>query len=228
MQCTICGGTGFTSKPVLWPELIDDWQLSTLEAAYVDRQQGEICNGCGANMRSIALSSALLSAFAVGDRLLSAAVVNRRLDSLRILEINEAGTLTPMLRKLSGYVFGAYPQLDMHALPFGAEAFDVVVHSDTLEHVPNPVHALSECRRVLKPGGALCLTVPIIVGRMSRDRHGLRPSYHGRADLAQRDMMVQTEFGADAWTYVMQAGFDNVSMHSVDYPVAIAMCARKV
>ena len=41
-------------------------------------------------------------------------------------------------------------------------SFDLVVHSDTLEHVPDPLRALQECRRVLRPGGALCFTVPTL------------------------------------------------------------------
>src|SRR5208282_3830755 len=42
----------------------------------------------------------------------------------------------------------------------------LVIHSDTLEHVERPVRALEECRRVLAPGGRVCFTVPIIVGRL--------------------------------------------------------------
>jgi len=68
---------------------------------------------------------------------------------LVILEINEAGNLTSTLKQLDGYVFGAYPHLNMHAIPYESGTFDVVIHSDTLEHIQNPVHALKECRRVL-------------------------------------------------------------------------------
>ena len=146
---------------------------------------------------------------------------------LVILEINEAGHLTSTLKQLDGYVFGAYPHLNMHAIPYESGTFDVVIHSDTLEHIQNPVHALRECRRVLRPGGALCFTVPVIVGRLSRDRSGLPKSYHGDPNLPLDDFVVHTEFGADAWVYIMQAGFDNVSIHSVGYPAATAFVARK-
>lgn len=56
MQCGVCGGTSFTSRRVLWQGLIDEWQISRTEAAYVDRQQGETCDSCGSNLRSIALA----------------------------------------------------------------------------------------------------------------------------------------------------------------------------
>jgi ubiquinone/menaquinone biosynthesis C-methylase UbiE len=145
---------------------------------------------------------------------------------LEILEINEAGMLSPMLRNFPRYVFGAYPEVDIHRLPYKDDSFDLVVHSDTLEHVIDPVHALTECRRVLKPGGALCFTVPIVVGRMSRSRAGLPKSRHGASTTTADDFVVQTEFGADAWGYVMEAGFAEVQIHAVEYPAALAFLAR--
>jgi SAM-dependent methyltransferase len=225
-KCSVCGGEHFTSKEVLWRELIDDWQLSDSEAAYVNRQQGEVCAGCGANLRSIALANALRSALNTGANLRD---VPRAVDvsGVSILEINEAGSLTPFLRTFPGYAFGAYPEVDMHAMPYPDGSFDVVVHSDTLEHVEHPVHALAECRRILKPGGALCFTVPVIVGRMSRDRKGLKRSYHGNPSTSGYDFVVQTEFGADVWAYVMEAGFENVQVFAVAYPCATAFVARK-
>ena len=45
-------------------------------------------------------------------------------------------------------------------LPFGGAAFDLVALLDTIEHVPGEARVLSECRRVLRPGGKLLVTVP--------------------------------------------------------------------
>lgn len=45
-------------------------------------------------------------------------------------------------------------------LPFGEEAFDVVLLIDVLEHVADPVAVTKEIRRVLKPGGLVVATVP--------------------------------------------------------------------
>ena len=110
-------------------------------------------------------------------------------------------------------------------LPFAAGAFDIVNHSDTLEHVPNPVAALAECRRVLTATGRLCFTIPVIIGRMSRDRTGLPKSYHGNPATSSDDYVVQSEFGADAWTCVLQAGFRHVAFNTVEYPAALAITA---
>lgn len=226
MQCGVCGGKEFTSYKVLWDELVNEWQLSPTEVDYINRQQGELCDQCGANLRSIALANAL-RAFLDTKAFLLEAVASPQGQNLAILEINEAGSLTPVLKTFGHYTFGAYPEVDMHALPYGDEVFDVVIHSDTLEHIKNPVHAISECYRVLKQGGVLCFTVPVIVGRMSRNRDGLLKSYHGNSATVADDFAVQTEFGADAWTYIFEAGFTEVSIHSVEYPSAIAFLARR-
>lgn len=45
-------------------------------------------------------------------------------------------------------------------LPFDDDIFDVVVCSEVIEHLFNPIEALEEIRRVLKPEGFLVLTTP--------------------------------------------------------------------
>src|SRR5688572_6567999 len=40
-------------------------------------------------------------------------------------------------------------------LPFSAGSFDTVVSTEVLEHVPEPLKALKEMRRVIKPNGFL-------------------------------------------------------------------------
>jgi len=53
-------------------------------------------------------------------------------------------------------------QVDMMAfsLPFKSDSFDLVLALDVIEHVDNDIHALTECRRILKAGGLLIVTVP--------------------------------------------------------------------
>jgi SAM-dependent methyltransferase len=223
-SCGICGGTAFSHRRIAWPSLISEWQLSPDEVAYIDRQQGTTCDRCGSNLRSIALANAI-RAF-LGDQATLQEIAERGTPA-SILEINEAGHLDRFLRRFAGHVLAAYPEVDIHRLPYADGSFDLVVHSDTLEHVINPIHALAECRRVLKPGGGLCFTVPVIVRRMSRDRTGLPMSYHGNPATAADDYAVRTEFGADAWTYLMEAGFTSVTIHAFAYPAATAFLASK-
>lgn len=58
-------------------------------------------------------------------------------------------------RPLTGFLAG-----DATRLPFGDDTFDAVICSEVLEHLPDYHAALAEMRRVLKPQGRLCITVP--------------------------------------------------------------------
>jgi SAM-dependent methyltransferase len=146
---------------------------------------------------------------------------------LRVLEINEAGNLTAYLARIPGHVLKLYPQIDIMCLDFPDQYFDLVVHSDTLEHVEDPVKALAECRRVLRPGKFCCFTVPMIVDRLTLFRRGLPPSYHGVEEEQRPDFLVRTEYGCDAWKHVIQAGFSECRIHSLDYPAAHALVGVK-
>ena len=48
-----------------------------------------------------------------------------------------------------------FQQADATALPFADDSFDAVIISNALHIIPNPEKALSEIRRVLRPGGVL-------------------------------------------------------------------------
>ena len=83
-----------------------------------------------------------------------------------------------------------FPAVDMHALPFHGKAFDLIIHSDTLEHVERPVRALEECRRrttesrpPAKRVRSLGDAVRTRSGRISRFRLLYRPG-RGRAASA--------------------------------------------
>jgi SAM-dependent methyltransferase len=49
---------------------------------------------------------------------------------------------------------------EVQALPYEAERFSTVYSNCVLEHIPDIENALREIQRVLKPGGALYITVP--------------------------------------------------------------------
>ncbi len=224
--CTVCGSCEFSYHDVLWQGLIDEWELSAEEAAYIDVQQGFTCTSCGANLRAMTLAKGICGSQGWPGKLkdwLSTESAHR----MQLLEINDAFTLGRHWRGLPGYRFVQYPEVDMRWLPFQDSTFDLVVHSDALEHVEQPVVALKECHRVLKPGGTLAFTVPVIIGRLNRTRQGLPASYHGRPGDHLEDHRVETEFGADVWTTVLEAGFSNCKLLTLVYPASIAVVAEK-
>jgi SAM-dependent methyltransferase len=224
LSCSICGNDEFQARAVLWPELIAEWQLSADEVRYVDRQQGCSCTGCGANLRIVALAKAIVALSGV-DSPLREALAKGIFCDWRILDCNGAGPISDALAGLPNYKRADFPEYDMCRMPFDDGNFDLIIHSDTLEHVEHPLVALEECRRLLSTTGYLCFTIPIIVGRRTRSREGLPSSYHGDPSTDRADYLVRTEFGADAWTMIFEAGFADLKLTQIDYPSAIAITA---
>ncbi|OVE85064.1 methyltransferase domain-containing protein [Natronolimnobius baerhuensis] len=85
---------------------------------------------------------------------------------------------------------------DAERLPFATDTFDIVWSSGSIEYWPNPILALREFRRVLKPGGQV-----LVVG----------PNYPDNViaqHLADSIMLFYDEYEADAM--FKRAGFDDV------------------
>lgn len=222
--CPVCGTHEFSYLDVLWPKLIDAWQLSILEVSYINLQQGFHCKQCSNNLRSMALASAICKTFDFSGNLTEFCETRK---DIKILEINTAGRLTPFLSVMPNHQLVEYPKFDMQDLKIVDGDFDLVIHSDTLEHVPNPERGLSECLRVLNPRGKCIFTIPIVVDRFTRTRLGLSPSFHGRSGIADHDQLVCTEFGADFWKTVMHAGFGSCEIYAFHYPAAMALICQK-
>lgn len=67
---------------------------------------------------------------------------------------------------------------DLRALQFEDDSFDMVYASHVLEHIDDDRQALSEVRRVLRPGGLAILPVPI-VAETTVEYPGPSPTEHG-------------------------------------------------
>jgi SAM-dependent methyltransferase len=68
-----------------------------------------------------------------------------------------------------------YGRLDVisyiDSLPLAAATFDVVLCTEVLEHVPDPIHAVHEMARIIEPGGILLLSAPLRSGLHQEPYH---------------------------------------------------------
>ena len=124
------------------------------------------------------------------------------------------------------------PSEDLTSLSYDDASLDLVLTSETLEHVPDWQGALAETRRVLRPGGRHVFTVPLVPGRSATEDVAARNWHHARGRGAFRlvgargDMLVRTEFGRDLLDALRAAGFDPEVRFEGD--AASVVCARAV
>jgi SAM-dependent methyltransferase len=60
---------------------------------------------------------------------------------------------------------------DITSIPVGDESFDVVLCTEVLEHVPEPIAAIEEMARLLRTGGTLLITAPLGSGAHQEPYH---------------------------------------------------------
>jgi SAM-dependent methyltransferase len=226
MICNCCGSNSFYSREVLWKKLIEDWDLSEYEANYINRQQGYICSQCHSSLRIIALATAIMKNYKF-DGIFKKFTKRINFRRIRILEVNPAGSLSQFFYHMKHHTLASYPDIDIMNMPYEDQKFDLIIHSDVLEHVEDPIKGLSECYRVLKKGGFCVFTVPIIVDRLTKSRVNEPKSYHGSSESNESDLLVYTEYGSDAWTQVIQAGFSECRVYSHEYPSANVLTGVK-
>lgn len=83
-----------------------------------------------------------------------------------LVELADLGTAVGLepspISRAKALARGAAQIIDgsLEALPFGDGAFDLALVLDVLEHLPERSRALAELHRVVRPGGALVVTVP--------------------------------------------------------------------
>jgi SAM-dependent methyltransferase len=225
--CPVCGHREFDFQEVLWRELVAAWELQPYEAGYIDLQQGFHCATCKNNLRAMTLAAAVTRAFGFAGNFEDFCRSDAQIRALTVVEVNAVGRLSRYLENLPHHQLHCFPQLDLQRMSFESGSIDVMIHSDTLEHVPDSRTALRESRRVLKPGGRLFYTVPIIVDRMTRTRQGLPASYHGGSQTSGADYKVQTEYGANFWCEIFETGFREVTLTSLVFPASVAISVTK-
>lgn len=89
---------------------------------------------------------------------------------------------------------------DICNLPVANGTFDVVLCTEVLEHVPEPICAVKEISRVLKPGGQLFLTAPLGSGLHQEPFHfygGYTPYFYKRflLEAGFSDILIEPNGG---------------------------------
>ena len=109
----------------------------------------------------------------------------------------EAGELVP------GAARAAVVQGDALALPFADGAFDRVICSEVLEHIPDDRAAMAELARVLRPGGTMAITVPRFFPELVN--WALSDEYHtvpgGHVRIYRRSVLLERSRGAGLVPY---------------------------
>jgi len=152
---------------------------------------------------------------------------------IRNHKIYELSTTSPIFLKLRGHVnyeasgyfsdrpFGEkvsslYWNQDLQNLSFPCGYFDVVISSETMEHVRRPWQGVSEVFRVLKAGGFYVFTIPYRDDRLTTSRvdtsgdedRFLQEKVYHQDPYRPKDSLVYTDFGADLPELLRPIGFE--------------------
>lgn len=117
---------------------------------------------------------------------------------------------------------------DMQQLSYADASFDLLTHTEVLEHVPDDARALGELHRVMRRGGRMLFSVPLH-GEVTVERahlvdgivvHRLPPAYHADPQRPDTGVLAFRDYGADLLDRLRAAGFADVRLHTVRSPLA--------
>lgn len=216
-NCYVCGSRDFSLKSVpisSIPGLPATWSLNEAEERIYNMREGYCCDKCYSSARIQGLA-ACLSVMSITPNI-DGFIKYCNDNNLDVAEINSCANLHEKLSKIKKLKFSEYYDKDEQItnvrnfqdinhedimnLSYPDSSFDLVLHSETLEHINNPEKAMQECIRVLKPGGACVFTTPVLWGRKTKKRfndkgEATKPlSYHGDSNS---QYPVLFEFGSD-------------------------------
>lgn len=104
----------------------------------------------------------------------------------------------------------SFQQGNIFALPFEDDSFDVVFSQTVLYHIPSPRRALSEIRRVLRPGGLIALRDAINTSIISWPEESLIEELVRIVRLGALHSGGNPDVGRELGTLLHSEGFDNV------------------
>jgi hypothetical protein len=235
-RCRVCGRFApfLYRRRVVPPRLEAMWGLTPTVAEALARKESLDCASCGAKLRARRMAEVLLGLYPVGDppapaRSVRAWIETPEAQRLRVAEFNRIDGLHTQLARLPALAYsehqpGVPPGTtrdglrceDLTRPTYPDDAFDLVLTSETLEHVPDLGAALRSIRRILAPGGIHLFTVPLLPG-VARTVARARLADDGAIEVLVPPLLhhpggevgypVFTEFGADLVEILRRHGF---------------------
>jgi len=233
-HCTSCGSLNIfvndLDQRATLINIIDSWNLSDKFKKKLLERENYFCVNCLANYRQRAHAEAVL--YVLG--LERSGKLVTKLKSETSFKIYETAAYNifrnDALRNIDNYVVSEYfdghlpgtfvngiRNEDLEHLTFQDNSFNVLINSDVLEHVSNLDKALSEVKRVLKPGGFHVFTLPVdyelpktteraivIDGKI---KHIMKPVLHGDT-IRGSGILAFRDFGKDVLQYMSRDGFE--------------------
>ena len=169
--CSVCGYIGeYLFQEVIDDDLASTWKVNNRQRRDFDNRESLKCQSCGASLRIRNLARAIIEVEGKGLASIKELSQAKSFQNKRIAEINNCGSIHDYLKLLPGLSYSEYnPSYrsmvrheDLLGLTYEDSSFDLVLTSDTLEHIPSTDGALKEIGRILKPGGHHIFTVPML------------------------------------------------------------------
>jgi SAM-dependent methyltransferase len=117
----------------------------------------------------------------------------------------------PLARRSVAVDVASAPGLDVLSLaaplPFTDNSFDSVLCTSVLEHVDNAEHAVAEIARILRPGGALLITVPFLYPTHEPPYDFWRTTHWGLRSILERNGLQVASMAAQGGPLLMVAHY---------------------
>jgi hypothetical protein len=156
--CVVCGShSSFRFDPtIIILQLQKAWGISDNVVEAFNRKESMLCSYCGASLRTRRLAAVLMQTFAelkgISSRSIVKLIQNQEFRRLKTAKISGCGTLHLYLKEHSNLYYSEWMSHarpgevhdgvrceDLQCFTYPDNCFDIVLTSETLEHVPEPI-----------------------------------------------------------------------------------------